>query len=123
MKTKLPIFVFYATLSILLLGMLGIIGWLIHDEFLLSIVPGGVRLKFNVALCFIFSALVLLLSNVPARNKLQERLLIILPSAICLVATLTLIEYIFNVNIGSMRFFLRMTIVHRLLTILDVCHQ
>ena len=73
MKTKIPIIALFAAIGILLLGILGIIGWLVHNEFLLSIVPGGVRMKFNVALCFIFSSLVLILNSVPTKNKFQNR--------------------------------------------------
>jgi PAS domain S-box-containing protein len=107
MKTKLPIIALFAAIGILFLGIMGILGWLIHNEFLLSVVPGGVRMKFNVAICFIFSSLVLILNYVPTKNKFQKRLIVILPAVVCTIALLTLLEYIFSINIGIDELFIR----------------
>jgi hypothetical protein len=122
MKTKLAIIALFAAIGILLLGIIGIIGWVAHNEFLLTIVPGGIRMKFNVALCFIFSSLVLILNSVPTKNKFQNRLLVILPVIICVITLLTLFEYIFKLILELMSFFSGMILTQQLFTIPDVCH-
>ncbi|MEO7991207.1 MAG: PAS domain S-box protein [Chryseolinea sp.] len=86
----------------LLIGASVIVGWLIHNDFLryLIIIPGAVKMKFNVALGFIFSSVVLLLSYLPVKTKASHQISICLCITIFLIGLLTIGEYIFGINIG-----------------------
>lgn len=96
-----------AAMITMLLGILVIIGWLIHNDFLRSVVPGAVKMKFNVALNFIFSATVLLLYHFWKINKARRLVTVFLCLLISLTGMLTLSEYIFGVNLGIDEFFVR----------------
>ena len=96
-----------AAMITMLLGILVIIGWLIHNDFLRSVVPGAVKMKFNVALNFIFSATVLLLYHFWNINKAHRLVTVFLCLLISLTGILTLSEYIFGVNLGIDEFFVR----------------
>jgi len=88
-------------LATMLIGLSVIIGWLTHNDFLryLIIIPGAVKMKFNVALGFIFSSVVVLLYHLPKKNaniRLSRGLCIV----IFLIGFLTIVEYALGVNIG-----------------------
>jgi len=91
----------------MLIGILVIIGWFTHNDFLRTIVPGQVKMKFNVALAFVFSSIVLLLEYFPGKNKTQHPVSIFLSVLISLIGLLTLIEYIFGFNIGIDELFVK----------------
>ena len=107
MKKKLRTISFLATVLTMIIGTLVIIGWVTHNDFLMSIIPGGVKMKFNSALCFLLSSMVLLLHFSPVKNKLQHRIPIAFSVFVSLTGLLTLLEYIFNYNIGIDEFFVR----------------
>ena len=107
MKKKLRTISLLATVLTMIIGTLVIIGWVTHNDFLMSIVPGGVKMKFNSALCFLLSSMVLLLHFFPVKNKLQHRIPIAFSVLVSLTGLLTLLEYIFNYNIGIDEFFVR----------------
>ncbi|HTJ51556.1 MAG TPA: PAS domain S-box protein [Cyclobacteriaceae bacterium] len=94
-----------ATIITMLFGILVIVGWLTRNDFLRSIIPGAVKMKFNVALNFIFSSIVLLLHHSGIKNKVQRLVTIILCGIIFLTGLLTLLEYIFDLNLGIDEFF------------------
>src|SRR5258705_13093509 len=96
-----------ATVVTMFLGIMVIIGWVIHNDFLRSIVPGQVKMKFNVALGFIFSSIVLLFSYFPGKNKIGYRITVVLSVIISLTGLLTLIEYIFGYNLGIDELFVK----------------
>jgi len=96
-----------ATIITMIFGILVIIGWLIHNDFLRSIVPGAVKMKFNVALCFVFSSIVLLLYHFGKKSKVQNLVTVFLSVIISLTGLLTLSEYIFSVNLGIDELFAR----------------
>ena len=89
-----------ATLITMLIGILAIIGWYTHNDFLRSILPGQVKMKFNVTLGFIFSSIVLLLFLFAQKNKIWRIVSAFLSVIICVLGLLTLIEYLFHINIG-----------------------
>jgi len=89
-----------ASIIVLLLGILVIIGWLTHNDFLRSIVPGAVKMKFNVALNFILASIILLLYHFKKENKIQQLVSVLFCLIISLTGLLTLIEYIFGLNLG-----------------------
>jgi PAS domain S-box-containing protein len=91
----------------MLIGLSVIIGWLTHNDFLkyLIIIPGAVKMKFNVALGFIFSSVVLLLHHFPGKTKAAIRISRALCAIIFLIGFLTMVEYALGVNIGIDEFF------------------
>ena len=84
-----------------------IIGWFTHNNFLRSIVPGTVTMKFNVALGFVFSSTVLLLYYFPGKNKIRYRISVLLSVIVSLIGLLTLAEYFFGFNIGIDELFVK----------------
>src|SRR5258708_1539564 len=106
-KNKQTIMSLNAALVTITIGILAIIGWLTHNDFLKSIVPGGLKMKFNVALCFVFSSIVLLLSYFSGINKVRNIISIFLPVLVSLIGLLTLTEYIFGSDLGIDEFFVR----------------
>ena len=97
----------WATIVTMLLGILVIIGWLIGNDLLTSIIPGAVKMKFNVALSFIFSAIVLVFYHFGEKSKVQRLVTVFLCLIISLTGLLTLAEYIFGVNLGIDELFVR----------------
>ena len=57
-----------AFIAITLIGLLVIFGWLTRNHFLRPIIPGAVKMKFNVALGFIFCLIVVMLISL-LRNE------------------------------------------------------
>ena len=90
----------FAAVITMLIGIMGIIGWVTHNNFLSEISPGQGRTKFNVPLGFVFSSIVLLLYHFPEKNKTRHLVSILLSVVVSLIGLLTLIEYIFDFNFG-----------------------
>lgn len=84
----------------LLLGIMVLIGLAIGNDFLTSIVSSQVRMKVNVALGFIFSSVVVILFLFSPNNKIAYSVSVFLSVTVFLIGLLTLIEYIFHVNLG-----------------------
>src|SRR5688500_7768892 len=91
----------------MLLGIMVIIGWFTHNDFLRMIIPGQVKIKFNVALCFMFSSMVLLSYLLQEKNKIRDTVSVLFSVIISLIGLLTLIEYIFGFNLGIDELFVR----------------
>ncbi|MCD9018878.1 sensor histidine kinase [Parachryseolinea silvisoli] len=98
-----------AALITMLIGLSVIIGWMTHNDFLkyLIIIPGAVKMKFNIALGFLFSSVVLLLHHFPGKTKVSIRISRGLCSIIFLIGFLTIAEYVLGVNIGMDELFVR----------------
>ena len=89
-----------ASVITMLPGIMVIMGWLFHNNFLRSVVPGAVTMKFNVALGLVFSSTALLLHYFPGRNKIRYHSFVLLTFIVSLIGLLTLAEYFFGFNIG-----------------------
>lgn len=76
-----------------------IIGWLTHSNFLKSVVPGAVTMKFNAALGFVCSSCVLMLHYFPGKNKIRYNISVVLSVVVSLIGLLTLLEYLFGINL------------------------
>lgn len=89
------------SVTVFLIGVLVIIGWMIDSAVLKSVMPDYGSMKVNTALCFIFSGIALWLLNkketLPAFGKIIASVLSILISVLGL---LTIIEYKFDFKIG-----------------------
>lgn len=80
----------------ILVSSLVIAGWLLHIPLLTSVSPDFISMKFNTAICFLFTGIsLLMIGKKNGRNSCAICLVIVI-----LITVLTLIEYIFSVNIG-----------------------
>src|SRR5450432_2363160 len=107
MKSKLPIVSLVASIITLTIGILTLIGWFTHNDFLMSSVAGSVNMKFNAALGFVFSSIVLLLNYSAGKNKILHFVSILLSVLVSLMGLLTLVEYISGINMGIDELFIR----------------
>src|SRR4051794_3777672 len=96
-----------ATIITLFLGIMVIIGWYLHNDFLRAIVAGQVKMKFNVALSFILSSIVLLFYYFPLKDKIRYPVSVILSVIIIVIGALTLSEYLFGYNLGIDELFVK----------------
>jgi len=107
MKRKLPIVSLFAALVTLVIGILVLTGWIIHTNFLGLVVSGAVRMKFNTALGFLFSSIVLLLNCFSGKTRTLHFVSGLLSVIISLTGFLTLTEYIFSYNLGIDELFIK----------------
>lgn len=80
------------------MALLVLVGWGTKVDALLSIVPGMPTMKFNSALCFLFSALCLLFYE-PSGGGLAKTSLLYALASIAIGFT-TLLQYVFDVDMG-----------------------
>ncbi|MDC0535308.1 ATP-binding protein [Francisellaceae bacterium] len=86
---------------VILLGSIVILGWITHVPLLIQILPSFVPMQFNTALGFILAGLAMCL------HEKHPRLNIITCVLLCLLGFLTLIEYIFLVNLNIDELFIQ----------------
>jgi len=110
MKNKMPLVSFLAILATMLIGVLVIIGWYTHNDFLISIVPGQIKVKFNVALGFVLSSIVLLTHDYSGKNNLRHRVSAVFSLFVLLIGLFTLVEYTIGYNLGIDELFVRDTL-------------
>lgn len=98
-----------AALLIIGLGVTVMIGWVFEIETLKSVIPGMATMKLNTARCFFLVgvSLLLLAPQTPSPRRRKAALLPI--SIVMLIAGLTLLEYIFGVDLSIDQFILRDT--------------
>jgi len=98
-----------AAIVVMLIGISVIIGWIIHNDTLRYIIniPGAVKMKFNVALGFIFSSVAVLLYHFAVENKKSYYISIGLWTLIFFIGLLSLSEYIFGINFGIDELFVK----------------
>ncbi|WP_413173136.1 PAS domain-containing protein [Anabaena azotica] len=84
-----------------LIGCIVLLGWIFNIPILKSMLPGLVAMKVNTALGFIFSGICLWLWHQYCQTKLLHLKLIsqILAVMVALLGLLTIIQYIFNINL------------------------
>ena len=87
-------------LAVALVGVLGIVGWIFNIPIFKSILPGMPTLKANAAVCFIFAGISLRLWYQKGSIALARRIAQGLAILVSLIALLTLIEYLLNVDLG-----------------------
>jgi len=68
-KNRSKIISISAAVITMLPGIMVIIGWVTHNNFLREIFPGQVMMKFNITLGFVFSSIILLLNYFFIKNK------------------------------------------------------
>jgi PAS domain S-box-containing protein len=96
-----------ASIAVIAIGFIVILGWILDIQLLQGILPGLPSMKFNAAICFILGGVSLLLQQyqyakpkIIKHKKIYQFLIYSCSSLIILISSLTLIEYIFNFNLG-----------------------
>ncbi len=87
-----------ACVLIFLLSLLMMIGWLTGTDNLLFGFNGSPKVKFNAALCFMLSSIVLLFFYIKGEDPKRKKIPITLSVIISLIGFLTLLEYFFHLN-------------------------
>ena len=85
-----------AGLVTVLISSLVITGWILHIPLLTSVSPDFISMKFNTALCFFFMGIALL--NIGKQNGKKPCVICLI--IVILISVLTLMEYIYSINIG-----------------------
>ncbi len=96
-----------ASLLIMLLSLLMIIGWLTGSDSLLFGFAGSPKVKFNAALCFLLSSIVLLIFYINEANVKHRFIPVSLSIIISVIGLLTLLEYFFHLNFGIDELFVK----------------
>jgi PAS domain S-box len=93
---------FSRTSSILIatLGILMLLGWIFNISIFESPGPPFSTVKSDLALCFVLIGLSLWLLQTKLINKHNQKVVYILAGIVVLIGVLTLIEYIFSLNMG-----------------------
>ncbi len=90
----------YLSILIAFIGVIVLIGWMFNISIFLSPGSGFSTIKSNVGLVFILVGVSLFLLQTKRVNKNNHRIAQILAFFVVLIGFLTLIEYIFNINLG-----------------------
>ncbi len=100
-----PVLVFQRTSLVLaaivaMVGALELAAWVLHPQYFASVLPGVATMKFNTAFCFVvFGCSLFGLQAVAARHSRRSAAIAGLVIALT-IAMLTLIEYLFGLNLG-----------------------
>lgn len=106
LKERFIIFSNYASLLVMLLGVLIIIGWIFNIEIFKSVLSGFPATKINTAIVFILCGAVLWNTN-SKYQQLYFYLRYIAIFFILVIGTLTFIEYILNINFDINEIFIK----------------
>lgn len=101
MQDRLNLFSQTSAIIVSMVGVLVLTGWIFDVAILKSIIPGGVTMKVNTALCFIFSGSSLFLLRKEEINSTTKKT-VILPGIILtiVISLLSLYEYLFKTDLG-----------------------
>jgi len=89
-----------ASVIIIILGSIVLIGWILNIETLQSFFPNADPMTANAAILFILSGLVLLICTQISTGKLYQNVVIIISLFVIFIAALTILEYAFSINFG-----------------------
>lgn len=85
----------------ILVSSLVIAGWLFHIPLLTSVSPDFISMKFNTAICFLFMGIAMVMIGGKGAGSACTGCLV----GVLLISSLTLLEYLFTINIGIDEFF------------------
>jgi len=89
-----------ASLLIIAAGIIVLTGWLLNIPSFKSILPGIISIKFNTAVCFILSGIVLYLMEARSSSRFQKNIAFVCSWIVLIIAILNLSEYIFRFKLG-----------------------
>lgn len=91
-----------ATLSLWIigLGLISLSGWIFSIPLFKSIFPHWISMKFNTAICIILSGFTLWLLRDRKVSKQARNLVILCATLILAISLLTIIEYLFQIDLG-----------------------
>lgn len=90
-----------AGLVTILVSALVITGWLFHIPLLTSVSPDFISMKFNTAICFLLIGIAMVMIGKRQGASASKGCLLL----VLLISLLTLLEYLFTMNIGIDEFF------------------
>lgn len=91
----------------LLLGFIVLVGWYLKLENLIQVSPSFVPMQYNTALGFLFCGIGLILISDIFVFKWRMLVLKVIGSVVVIIGVLTLIQYIFNVDLGLDELFMK----------------
>jgi signal transduction histidine kinase/CheY-like chemotaxis protein len=86
--------------SLVLLGLVVLLGWASHNERLETVLPGFVSMKSNTALCFVLLGLSLLIGYLSRPRKWKKRCSFVLAIVVVAIGGATLLEYLTRLSFG-----------------------
>lgn len=89
---------FFLCALVLFVSSIVLLSWLTNIRFLLNLIPGAPTMKFNTALLFLFISFSIILTG--NRSKILNLVAIALAFATFIISTMTLYQYLFNLNLG-----------------------
>ena len=89
-----------ASLLIIMAGFVVLAGWVFNIPSFKSILPGIISIKFNTAVCFILSGIVLYFMEARSSSQFQKNIASVCSWIVLIIAILNLSEYIFSFNLG-----------------------
>lgn len=95
----------FFSLLIIVSGMSVLAGWILGIPLLKSVLPGLVTMKFNTAFCFALIGLSLFLLRQNNSDKIILSISRLSALIVGLIGLLTLIEYIYGINLGIAQLF------------------
>lgn len=96
-----------ASIIAIFIGLFVILGWTFNIGSFKSIFPNIVAMKANTAICFILIGISLFFLNEKLITKPQLRITQISAIIVTIIGFLTIIEYLFNFNIGIDQLFFK----------------
>ncbi|MCT7986605.1 methyl-accepting chemotaxis protein [Laspinema sp. A4] len=96
-----------ASITVILIGCMVILGWMLDIPTLKSVVPGLVTMKANTAIGFILGGTCINLWHRGSRESQSRRVALICALLVLALGLLTLIQYGFGINLGIDQLFFR----------------
>ncbi|MCK9412622.1 MAG: ATP-binding protein [Prolixibacteraceae bacterium] len=96
-----------AALMVGFVGIVVIIGWIFKIPIFKSILPDYISMKFNTALCFVFSAIAMWSLNRKNLSRKTWFLIIFSIAFVLVISAINGLELLFNINIGIDELFIK----------------
>jgi hypothetical protein len=96
----LSLFSQIASISVVVVGVSVLLGWLVKSDYLKSVIPGLATMKANTALAFLSAGAALWTLRRPAPTRVEKLAGRLLAALVVAIAALTLAEYIAAVDFG-----------------------
>ena len=101
MHDRLKLFSKTAAIIIAMVGVFVLTGWIFDIAILKTIIPGGVTMKVNTALCFLFSGITLFLLQKRETISTSKKTVILLGIVVTIIISLlSLSEYFLKTDLG-----------------------